>query len=217
MGNNLLEIELGTSFIPRQITAGNIHNCALSTSNKVKCFGRNWHGQLGYGNTNDTGNAPNEMGNNLLEIELGTSFIPRQITAGNIHNCALSTSNKVKCFGRNWHGQLGYGDTNDRGDVPNEMGNNLLELDLGSSFIPMQITTGFDHTCVLSTNNKVKCFGWNHHGQLGYGHTENVGDEPNEMGDNLLEIDLGSTFIRKHIIARYWHTCWAMGIQMTEE
>eukprot|EP01083_Nonionella_stella_P030599 83875_1 len=51
---------------------------------------------------------------------------------------------------------------------------------------------GWDHTCIVSTTYKVKCWGYNFHGQLGYGDTNNRGDEANEMGDNLLEIDLGS-------------------------
>eukprot|EP01083_Nonionella_stella_P252133 869096_1 len=131
MGDSLLEIDLGTSFSPMQIVTGRYHSCALSTSNKVKCFGRNKYGQLGYGDTNNRGDASNEMGDSLLEIDLGTSFSPMQIVTGRYHTCALSTSNKVKCFGRNKYGQLGYGDTNNRGDASNEMGDSLLEIDLG--------------------------------------------------------------------------------------
>eukprot|EP01083_Nonionella_stella_P145789 457585_1 len=129
MGDILLEIELGTNFIPMQIVAGDYHTCALSTANKVKCFGRNLYGQLGYGDANNRGDEANEMGDILLEIELGTNFIPMQIVTGWYHSCALSTANKVKCFGRNLYGQLGYGDTNDRGDGANEMSDNLLEID----------------------------------------------------------------------------------------
>eukprot|EP01083_Nonionella_stella_P179065 634565_1 len=114
-----------------QIVTGMGHTCALSTANKVKCFGLNDYGQLGYGDTNHRGNEANEMGDILLEIDLGTNFISMQIVAGMHHTCALSTANKVKCFGWNWRGQLGYGDTNDRGDEANEMSDNLLEIDLG--------------------------------------------------------------------------------------
>eukprot|EP01083_Nonionella_stella_P223955 797583_1 len=122
----------------------------------MKCFGDNMFGQIGYGDTNNRGDEANEMGDNLLEIDLGTNFIPMQIVAG--------YDNEVKCWGYNLHGQLGYGDTNNRGD----------------------------HTCALSTANKVKCFGDNMFGQLGYGDTNNRGDAANEMGESLLEIDLGT-------------------------
>eukprot|EP01083_Nonionella_stella_P001797 5150_1 len=120
-------------------------------------------------------NKTKMWGDNLLGIDLGTNFIPIQIVAGYAHTCALSTANKVKCFGSNNYGQLGYGDRNDRGDGANEMGDDLLEIDLGTNFIPMQIATGFGHTCALSTANKVKCFGANIYGQLGYEDTNNRG------------------------------------------
>eukprot|EP01083_Nonionella_stella_P280189 953063_1 len=121
--------------------------------------------------TNNRGYEANQMGDNLLGIDLGTSFIPMQIVTGHGHTCALSTAHKVKCFGRNnMYGQLGYGDTNNRGYEANQMGDNLLGIDLGTSFIPMQIVTGHGHTCALSTAHKVKCFGRNNmYGQLGYG------------------------------------------------
>eukprot|EP01083_Nonionella_stella_P056620 148974_1 len=168
MGDNLLEIDLGASFIPMQIVTGWYHTCALSNASKVKCWGYNLHGQLGYGDTNNRGDGANEMGDSLLEIDLGSNFTAMQIVGGWRYTCALSTENKVKCWGYNQHG-LGYEDSEARGDGPNEMGDNLLEIDLGASFIPMQIVTGWDHTCALSNASKVKCWGYNLHGQLGYG------------------------------------------------
>eukprot|EP01083_Nonionella_stella_P047849 128060_1 len=141
------------------------------------------------------------MGDNLLEVDLGSSFEPIQIKAGYYHTCALSTTNTVKCWGRNWRGALGYGDTNDRGDVANTMGDDLLEIDLGSSFMAIQITVGGEATCALSTTNTVKCWGKNDDGALGLGDTTNRGDVANTMGDNLLEVDLGSSFTPAEIIA----------------
>eukprot|EP01083_Nonionella_stella_P174618 605862_1 len=186
------------------ITAGEYRNCALEYS-RVKCFGSNNYGQLGYGDTNNRGDEPSEMGDNLLEIDLGSTFVPLQIVEGLAHTCALSTNHTVKCFGRNNHGQLGYGDRNNRGDASDEMGDNLPEIDLGSKFIPRHIATGAYHTCALSTTNAVKCFGRNKYGQLGYGDTNNRGDASGELGDSLPEIELGFTFIPTHIAAGFSH------------
>eukprot|EP01083_Nonionella_stella_P151011 482043_1 len=185
MGDTLLEIDLGTNFIPIQMVTGDKHTCALSTANKVKCFGINAYGQLGYGDTNYRGGEANEMSDNLLEIDLGSNFIPMQIVAGRYHTCALSTANKAKCWGYNFYGQLGYGDLYNRGNGlygGTNMGDTLLEIDLGSGFIPIEITAGSSHTCALSTTNTIKCFGSNGGGQLGYGDTHPRGDGPNEMG-----------------------------------
>eukprot|EP01083_Nonionella_stella_P121898 366407_1 len=206
MGDSLLEVDLGSSFVPIQIV-GCTHTCALSTTNKIKCWGPNSFGELGYGDTDHRGANPNEMGDSLLEIDLGPGFIPIQIDVGLYCTCALSITNQVKCFGGNSQGQLGYGDTNSRGKVPNEVNDTLLVIDFGSNFIPMQIATGYRHTCALSTTNRVKCWGQGNFGQLGYGDNVTRGDGPNEMGDNLREVDLGSSFIPKHIMAGAWRTC----------
>eukprot|EP01083_Nonionella_stella_P309067 1093108_1 len=88
--------------------------------------------------------------------------------AGWYHTCVLSTLNKVKCFGCNEYGQLGKGDTNHTGDEPSEMGDNVLEIDFGSNFVPVQVALGEEHTCALSNTSNVKCFGHGMFGQLGY-------------------------------------------------
>eukprot|EP01084_Bolivina_argentea_P079018 143399_1 len=121
MGNALLEVGLGTGFNVTDIVAGWYHTCALSTLNKIKCWGYNNKGCLGYGDTNNRGDGGGEMGNALLGIDLGTGFNVTDIVSGTHHTCALSTLNKIKCWGRNHYGQLGYGDTNDRGDDAGEM------------------------------------------------------------------------------------------------
>eukprot|EP01083_Nonionella_stella_P214087 771622_1 len=109
-------------------------------------------GQLGLGDSNNRGNEANEMGDALLEVDFGSGFDVAQITAGAYHTCALSTSGGVKCFGRNDFGQLGLGDANNRGDGAKEMGDALLEVDLGPGFDVAHITACWEHTCALSTN-----------------------------------------------------------------
>jgi hypothetical protein len=48
------------------------------------------------------------------------------------------------------------------------------------------------HRCVILNNDKVKCWGMNRAGQLGLGHTRNIGSKPGEMGENLPYVDLGT-------------------------
>ncbi len=107
------------------------------------------------------------------------------------HTCAVFEDRSVKCWGRNNHGQLGLPDTTEnRGDAPNEMGVSLPAVDLGND-TPLQVVTGEAHTCVRFASQKVKCWGKNEHGELGYGDTLPRGAEPGTMGDALPYVDLG--------------------------
>ncbi len=215
MGNNLTLVNLGDDFnnITR-LSSGWYHNCVLSKEGEVKCWGRNSLGQLGYGDKENRGDEPGEMGNNLTVVDLGTGFNKStvQLSLGSLHTCALSEGGNVKCWGYNDSGQLGYGDLfNNRGDDPGEMGNDLPAVDLGTGFNDnvIQITSGPYHNCVLSNEGNVKCWGRNNLGQLGYGDSNNRGDQSGEMGNDLPVVDLGIGFNNSviQIAAEHSNTC----------
>ena len=63
---------------------------------QVKCWGYNFYGQLGQGNTNRLGDGPNEMGDNLAPIQLGSGRTATAITASYSHSCALLDNGQVK-------------------------------------------------------------------------------------------------------------------------
>ena len=106
-----------------------------------------------------------------------------QLVAGGEHTCALLNDGNAKCWGRGYAGRLGYGNTDDIGDGPNEMGDNLPAIDLGTGKTAVQLVAGSSHTCALLNDGNAKCWGGGAFGNLGYGNTENVGDGPNEMGN----------------------------------
>src|SRR5690606_9674905 len=112
--------------------------------------------------------------------------------AGQLHTCAMFNDGSVKCWGMNSSGQLGLGDTSNRGDGSNEMGDNLPNVDLGGGRTATDITAGATHTCAILDDGSAKCWGANNSGQLGLGDTSNRGDGSNEMGDSLPAVDLGT-------------------------
>jgi N6-adenosine-specific RNA methylase IME4 len=95
-----------------------------------------------------------------------------------------------KCWGNGGNGALGFGNTNHLGDNSGEMGDNLPVVDLGTGRTATAIFTNYWHNCALMDNSSVKCWGYNSNGQLGYGHTNQLGDGSGEMGDNLTAVDL---------------------------
>ncbi len=192
MGTFLSQVNLG-GFSAIAMTTGETHSCAILSDGKVKCWGGNFYGQLGLGDTLARGDQPGEMGANLSSIDFGNGATAALISAGDMHTCARLSSIVVKCWGNNSFGQLGLGDTNHRGDQIGEMGMNLpvIDLDLPAGIIVKDISAGGTHTCALLSDGLIKCWGKNDFGQLGLGNTNNRGDEPDEMGVHLAPVDLG--------------------------
>lgn len=108
------------------------------------------------------------------------------------HTCAVLDNDSVKCWGDNGVGQLGLGDQITRSDNADEVGDALPVVNLGTGRTAKDITANERDTCALLDNNSLKCWGFNRFGQLGLGDTSDRGDDPNEMGDALPTVDLGS-------------------------
>jgi alpha-tubulin suppressor-like RCC1 family protein len=192
MGDNLPAVNLGTGKTAVAISKGYYHTCALLNNGSVKCWGYNDFGGLGLGDRYARGDGPNEMGDNLPAVNLGTGKTAVAISSGIDYTCALLNDGSVKCWGYNGYGQLGLGDTSHRGDGPNEMGDNLPAVNLGTGKTAVAIAGGFHHTCALLNDGSVKCWGYNGEGDLGLGDASSRGDGPNEMGDNLPAVNLGT-------------------------
>jgi cysteine-rich repeat protein len=129
MGSSLLPIDLGTGLTAKAIATGFSHTCALLSDDSVKCWGANYEGQLGRGDLSSIGDAAGEMGDKLPAVDLGASKVAA-ISSGLHHVCALLIDGSLKCWGGNQFGELGLGDVNNRGDGPNEMGDNLPTVKL---------------------------------------------------------------------------------------
>ncbi len=160
--------------------AGLSHTCALTTAGGVKCWGANWAGQLGDGTT-----TPRSMPVDV--VGLGSGAVA--IATGYAHTCVVTTAGGVKCWGENFHGQLGDGTTTERWTPVD-----VMELATGAA----AIAAGGSHTCALLTAGGVKCWGRNLWGQLGDGTTTSRGNPVDVVG-------LGTGVAA--IVSGYSHTC----------
>ncbi|MBP7963141.1 MAG: hypothetical protein KBG20_07650 [Caldilineaceae bacterium] len=135
------------------IAAGSDHTCALGTGGSGKCWGLNSSGQLGDGTTVDNPTPVDVVG-------LGNGVAA--IDAGGGDTCVLTTTGGVKCWGDNRSGQLGDGTLVDK----------ITPVDVtGLTNGADAIASGGSHTCALTTEGGVKCWGANGRGQLGDGTT----------------------------------------------
>ncbi|MFN3201591.1 MAG: fibrinogen-like YCDxxxxGGGW domain-containing protein [Bradymonadia bacterium] len=207
MGDNLAYTDLGTGRTAIQMAGGYYFNCALLDNGDVKCWGRNNDGQLGQGDQVYRGDGPNEMGDNLQPIDLGTGHTATMVSVGHQFACAILDDGRVKCWGNNNQGQLGQGNTTQRGDGANEMGDNLAYTDLGTGRTAIAITSGNSFSCAILDNGGVKCWGYNAHGELGQDNTTQRGDGGGEMGDNLAYVNLGPGRTAVAISSAFHSTC----------
>jgi alpha-tubulin suppressor-like RCC1 family protein len=187
-------VDMGSGITAKAIAAGESHTCAILNNSAIKCWGRANEGQMGiYKWDENIGDDPGEMGvtgqDDLTNIGTGRTAVA--IAAGKNHNCAILDNSSIKCWGANTSGQLGIGDTVNRGattDGSDQMGGNLPVVDLGSGRTARGIIAGDNQTCAILDNASIKCWGANASGQLGLGHTNNRGDASSQMGDNLPSI-----------------------------
>jgi alpha-tubulin suppressor-like RCC1 family protein len=171
--------------VVRDLALGAEHSCLLTTEGSVYCFGLNDVGQLGVAHTGNIGDAPGTMGASMQPVNLGAGFSVKSLASGDSHVCALSQQGTVKCWGANDLGQLGLGDTTNRGSSATDLGDALPAVDLGHGQVAVDLDCGKSHCCVRTIQNTMKCWGDNTSGQLGLGDQTARGSGPGAMGDDL--------------------------------
>jgi alpha-tubulin suppressor-like RCC1 family protein len=174
------DIDLGGPAL--DITAGAHHACAVLEAGRVRCWGSNDLGQLGYGHTEAIGD--DETPASAEGIDLGGSAV--RIVAGGLHTCALLGTGAARCWGDGQQGQLGHGKALVVGD--DEAPAALGDVPVGGAVV--RLVAGWQHTCAVLDTGGLRCWGDGGFGQLGYGTVTDIGDDetPAAVGD----VDLGA-------------------------
>jgi hypothetical protein len=139
------------------LVSGGDHYCALTGGGAAKCWGANYYGQLGNG---DSLYANSNVAVQVSGLESGV----KTIAAGAGTTCAILQSGALWCWGRNDFGELGIGSVD-----PSQSPIPLPVAGLGSGVIA--IAASNYHTCAALIDGTVRCFGGNIFGQLGNGTT----------------------------------------------
>jgi alpha-tubulin suppressor-like RCC1 family protein len=97
-----------------QVSAGVDHTCAVTSDQRVLCWGDNQLGQLGYPRDHDFGNG--------LYYRSQADEVPgligiTHVEAGAYHTCATDLQQRLWCWGNNEFGELGRADR-DNAHVP---------------------------------------------------------------------------------------------------
>ncbi len=189
------------------IAGGSDHSCAVLYDGRLKCWGSNVDGQLGLGDTQSRGDGPGEMGGSLPSVNLGTGRTATQVCVGTLHTCAILDDSTLKCWGFNSEGQLGLGNAQTKGILPTQMGDALPAVNVGTGRHATAIACGAAYTCAVLDNGQVRCWGHNVEGQLGQGTVVPYGTSPDDIGDNLPPVSLGTGHTAKAVAAGLYSTC----------
>lgn len=189
------------------LSAGGYHTCALSAGGAVRCWGKGDNGRLGYGNIVNVGDSDARLPSSVGDVSVSSTNRVVQISAGEGHTCALLDNGRVRCWGRGASGQLGYGDGNDVGDNAATLPSDAGDVNVSATHRVVQISTGFDFSCALLENGKVRCWGRAAEGQLGYGDYVDVGDAPSRLPSLVGDVDVSATDAVVQVSTGWSHAC----------
>lgn len=154
---NALAPELvATNQLFKDVDAGNLHTCGVTSTAEGFCWGSNLNGRLG--------DADPQGGTKSTPAAVSGDLFFVSISAGDTHTCGVTSSSPLGssgpayCWGSNASGQLGDG-TFDERNVPTLVSGGL-------SFIAVSASHGA-HTCGITTDFLTYCWGLNLDGQLG--------------------------------------------------
>lgn len=176
------------------LSLGAFHSCALFEGGSVRCWG--WSRYLGTGNLETIGDdeAPKSAG----DIDVGG--VVKSLASSWYDTCAVLVGGAVRCWGSNYMGKLGYGNTDFVGD--DESPASVGDVDVGGPVL--QVAPGPEHTCAVLVDGQVRCWGSNSGGQLG------LPDEGLIIGDDespasVAAIDIGG--LAAQVVAGLDYSC----------
>ena len=145
-------VELPEGRAATDLSVGNHHSCALLDNGSITCWGLNNYGQLG---ENTTTNRPIPV---YAHLPTGSPAV--SVSVGPHSSCAILENSSVYCWGHNNYGRLGIGVTGGIYQLPMfvEGATDVVDLSLD-----------YDHTCALSENGSISCWGRSKYGPLGIG------------------------------------------------
>lgn len=157
------------------IAPGEHHACALTDGGAITCWGINYGGELGDGSMEYSTQPVPVVGMQSGVVSVAT---------GSNHSCAITQGNGAYCWGSNFSGQVGDGTYANRPEPAAvwNMGANAAALALGSV-----------HSCALTVDGGVKCWGGNFVGQLGNGTLDSrpLPVQVSGMESGIAAIDVG--------------------------
>lgn len=175
----------------RMVDAGDDHTCAITIDDRVACWGANGRYQHGNGDPVQH-NVP-------VWAAIGNDTPAIDISAGGSHTCAVFADYTAECWGKNDFGQIGHGVLEANTTTPAAV-TGLPDIH--------RIEAGGEHTCALSLDFEVWCWGEGANGATGLGTFDDVRtpQRVEGLGDVVDLAVSGLHTCAVEAIGRLW--CW---------
>lgn len=157
------------SVIFKQISCGSTFTTLLSVEGQVYTFGSTKEGGLGndkefYEKLNKQSKLNNPDNFSQVKWFKDNNIEITKIASGNFFSCALSTSKRLFCWGKNDYGQLGTKINTFKSDIP-------VKVDFNDNIEDFEI--GEDHAGLISSKKEVFLWGYGFDGRLCNGQNGN--------------------------------------------
>lgn len=189
--------QVGTATSWRQVGASGYCSLGVRTDGTLWSWGRNFFGQLGYGNTFVQ----------ATPTQVGTATNWKSVSVGSDHVLAVRTDGTLWAWGRNLYGQLGTGTTLPAGDVQ------VMPVQVGVATTWASVQAGNVFSLALRTDGTLWSWGYGREGQLGLGTTTDQ-YQPTQVGTANWR-SIAACLGTNHALAiRTDGTLWAWGLNI---
>lgn len=171
----------------RTVEAGDGFTCGLDRQGGAWCWGSRAAGALGDGSSQGAADRP-------VRVLGGRSY--DSLAVGRHHACGLGEEGRAWCWGRNGRGQLGTptsGSCNVDGE-PVDCARQPVRTASPLTFAGL--SAGGSHTCGVTAETRLYCWGSNESGQLGVGGLGGATTTPQRVGAGWVSAAAGG-----------FHTC----------
>ncbi len=176
----------------RVVEAGDGYTCGLSREGRAFCWGARAAGAVGDGGSEGAADRPvRVVGDRTYD----------SLAVGRHHACGLTPRGEAWCWGRNGRGQLGTptsGSCTVEGDRL-DCARQPVRAAPGLTFAG--VSAGGSHTCGVTDETRLYCWGSNEAGQLGVGGLGGTTTTPQRVGVGYIRVAAGG-----------FHTCALDGL-----
>jgi alpha-tubulin suppressor-like RCC1 family protein len=167
-----------------QVGVGDFHVCALDRDRRVTCAGVNYYANLGV------------LDRTVRKTEVAGLSDVVAISIGSTHACATVPSDKIACWGSGGN-EVG---TKLPPNIPYTQANATVAKNQAAlAKLPpiVQVSAGFQHTCLVDSEGRVGCMGENGDGQVRPGGEKDY-FQPQWLSEPVDVVEVG---------AGTWHSC----------